>query len=198
MDQVLGNTEKFLPAAGKHWMISVYDPFTRFFGVGKYYNRLLDCVHPSPGLKVLDVGCGTGTLGNLLKRRWPTVDFTGVDPDPKALAIAARKLERFRQVTLEQGMGHRLPFAGSSFDIVVSSFVFHHMDMPVRLATSREVRRVLNIGGSFHVIDTDWNSHGVSARHSLREILLKAGFSPIEKWSGRHLLFGNITMFSAT
>ena len=44
--------------------------------------------------RVLDIGCGTGTLAVLIKRSHPEVEVVGLDPDPKALARAQQKADR--------------------------------------------------------------------------------------------------------
>lgn len=78
-----------------------------------------------PGQRVLDVGCGTGSLLVQLKRRYADVEAVGLDPDPRALARARRKgLRAGFSFQLDQGFADELPYADASFDRVVSSFMF--------------------------------------------------------------------------
>ena len=60
---------------------------------------LLDQATIKPGFRVLDIGCGTGTLAILIKSLHPGVDVVGLDPDPKALA---ERKEKRNELTLEK------------------------------------------------------------------------------------------------
>jgi ubiquinone/menaquinone biosynthesis C-methylase UbiE len=75
----------FLPAAGHDFLLPIYDPFTKLFGFDQARRVLLDQAALQPSHRVLDVGCGTGTLAVLIKRLYPSIDVVGLDPDPKAL-----------------------------------------------------------------------------------------------------------------
>jgi SAM-dependent methyltransferase len=82
---------RYLPAAGRDIFLPLYDPLTRLMGGERILRRLLDQASIKPNHRVLDVGCGTGTLAVLIKREHPGVDVVGLDPDPKALARARGK-----------------------------------------------------------------------------------------------------------
>ncbi|WP_242393230.1 class I SAM-dependent methyltransferase, partial [Anaeromyxobacter oryzisoli] len=77
----------------------------------------------------LDVGCGTGALLVALRREAKPARLVGVDPDPDMLAQAEPKL-RAAGVAAEllRGSADALPFPDGSFDVVVSSLMFHHLD----------------------------------------------------------------------
>ena len=75
----------YLPAAGHDVLLPLYDAITRLFGLERSRQWLLDRAELQPGHKVLDVGCGTGSLLVLLKRLHPHVEATGIDPDDKVL-----------------------------------------------------------------------------------------------------------------
>ena len=107
-----------------------------------------------PGARVLDVGCGTGTLAILTKRQHPDATVVGVDPDPKALAVAQRKgARRGVEVTFDQGYCQKLPYPDENFDVVLSSMMLHHLPRDVKRAMFGEVRRVLAPSGHFHAMD---------------------------------------------
>ena len=96
---------------------------------------------PAPG-RVLDVGCGTGALLRRLVARLPHAELAGVDPAPRMLAEARKRLNGVR---LEEAAAERLPFADASFDLVVSVMSFDHWaDQALGLA---ECARVLRPGG---------------------------------------------------
>ena len=144
----------FVPAAGHHWALPLYDPLVKLLRFDERRARLFQRVELRPGQDVLDIGCGTGTLAVALARRNPGVHVTGVDPDGKALAIARRKARRARvEVRLLLGRSEDLPYADASFDHVFSSFMFHHLDQHEKRATLRQVQRVLRPTGAFHMLD---------------------------------------------
>jgi len=199
----------YLPAAGRDWMLPLYDPFMRLFGGDSTRTALIDQAGLRPGHRVLDIGCGTGTLVALIKRLHPQVDVVGLDPDPKALARARRKAERSgAPVRFDQGYSDDLPYPDASFDRVLSSFMFHHLEPGVKDATLREVRRVLKPGGSLHLLDFGGPSsgaHGVLAHlfHSSRRLkgnfdggivalMARGGLANAREVSHRATLFGPV------
>src|SRR5690554_559034 len=144
----------YVPAAGVDWLLPLYDPLCRLLGAHRYRERLLDAADLRPGVRVLDLGCGTGALSLQAKARAPGIQLTGLDPDPKALARARAKAARAGvDVRFEQGFGDALPFRDASFDRVVSSLVFHHLTAQAKRDALREVARVLAPGGTLHVLD---------------------------------------------
>jgi ubiquinone/menaquinone biosynthesis C-methylase UbiE len=83
----------YLPATGNHWSLPLYDPLVKL-GADTARAALLDLAAVHPGHRVLDIGCGTGTLAVLIKRRHREVEVAGLDPDPRALSRARRKAEK--------------------------------------------------------------------------------------------------------
>ncbi|HET9532222.1 MAG TPA: class I SAM-dependent methyltransferase, partial [Blastocatellia bacterium] len=151
---MMEDSRTYLPAAGHDWMLPLYDPVVKLLGGDAARRTLLEQAVIRPGHRVLDIGCGTGTLVTLIKRLHPEVEVVGLDPDPKALARARLKSERTgASVQFDQGYADELPYADASFDRVLSSFMFHHLQRDVKEGTLREVRRVLKPGGSLHLLD---------------------------------------------
>ncbi len=144
----------YLPAMGRHWLLPLYDPFLWLLGADKPKRRLIEQAELKAGFRVLDVGCGTGSLAVLVKKSYPAVDVVAVDPDPSALSIAKRKANRARlAVEFDRGFSDHLPYPDRSFDRVFSSFMIHHLKADERAATLAEIRRVLKTGGSVHLLD---------------------------------------------
>ena len=122
---------------------------------GAFRERQLDLAHVTVGESVLDVGCGTGTLAIAAARRvGETGSVTGVDPSPELLARAGKKARRAHMpVTFETAGGESLPFPDASFDVVLSSLVFHHLPHAALRSSALEMRRVLKPGGRLLVVD---------------------------------------------
>jgi ubiquinone/menaquinone biosynthesis C-methylase UbiE len=157
----------YLPAAGRDWTLPLYDPFVRLLGGDAARAALLEQGALRAGHRVLDIGCGTGTLAVLIKRRYPEVEVVGIDPDPKALARAASKARRAAlSIQLDRGFADELPYAEGSFDRVFSSFMLHHVEGDAKAATLREVRRVLKPGARLHLLDFATSDSHTSGRMS--------------------------------
>jgi ubiquinone/menaquinone biosynthesis C-methylase UbiE len=204
----------FLPAAGRDWLLPLYDPFTRLVGFGGVHGALIEQAQLVAGQTVLDVGAGTGSLAVRIRREHPEVEVAALDPDPKALAIARKKAERAGvKVRFEQGYGDSLPFADASFDSVLSSMMFHHLDRTTKLGMLRDVRRVLRPGGSFHLADfgrSDEPQSGLLARllhHShqlddsadatIEALLADAGFADGALVAEHRTLLGRVARHAA-
>lgn len=153
--------EGYVPAAGRHWALPVYDLLAKALGADGARARLVEQASCAPGDRVLEIGCGTGSLLLAVKRAQPAADVVGLDPDPAALAMARRKAGRAGvALRLDQGLSQRLPYADGAFDRVLSSLMFHHLPPAAREQTLREARRVLGPGGRFHMVDLDGPAGG--------------------------------------
>ncbi len=195
----------YLPAAGHDWALPLYDPFVKLLGGDKARQALIaQAALPMVG-RVLDVGCGTGSLAVLLKQLHPQVHVVGLDPDPKALGRAGRKAKRASvSIQFDQGSADRLPYADASFDRVFSSFMFHHLRPDQRAKMLQEVSRVLVPGGSLHLLDFErpegasllgrllYSNHHLddNLERRILALLQQAGFSSGKKITTGALLFG--------
>lgn len=145
---------EFVPAAGRDVFLPLYDPIVRLMGFDSVRRELVSRADIEAGQRILDIGCGTGTLVLKLKRQYTAAQVVGLDPDAKALRRAHIKAARAGvSVELEQGFADELPYQSESFDRVFSSFMFHHLNKQERENMLREVLRVLKPGGSFHLVD---------------------------------------------
>ncbi len=205
----------YLPAAGHHWSLPLYDPLVKLLGGNAARALLLDQAAVRSRDRVLDIGCGTGSLAVLIKRRYPDVEVVGLDPDPRALARARRKGERTAlSIQLDQGFSDELPYPEGAFDRVFSSFMLHHLEATEKERTLREVRRVLKPGARFHLLDfaaPESDSAGRLARwlhssHRLKDnsdeqilsLMRQAGLADPKRIAGRALLVGHIAYYHAS
>jgi ubiquinone/menaquinone biosynthesis C-methylase UbiE len=160
----------YLPAAGRAWALPLYDPLVKLLGGDKARRALLDQADLGNAHRVLDIGCGTGTLATLIKRLHPNLEVVGLDPDPKALSRGRQKAGLAKiTIQFDQGFSDELPYPDRSFSRVFSSFMFHHLQAGQKEKTLQEVRRVLAPGGSLHLLDFEdsiAHPHGFLGRWS--------------------------------
>ena len=134
-------------------LAQLYDPLIRWFlREGTFKRALIEQARIADGHRVLDVGCGTGTLTLMVKETVPTAEVIGIDADPKILAIARRKA-RTAAIQFDEGSATALPYAGASFQRVVSSLMLHHLTTMQKEQALGEMLRVLEPGGELHVAD---------------------------------------------
>src|SRR6266508_1395794 len=98
--------EPYLKATGTDRLAPYYDLMARL-GMRERHlkGRVIDLAQLAPGRRMLDLGCGTGTLVLMARRRYPGATVIGVDGDPMILGIARRKAQRAGiPVQLDEGM----------------------------------------------------------------------------------------------
>src|SRR5277367_3705309 len=84
----------YIPALGKRWLLPLYDPFLWLLGADKVKQPLIEQAEIKSGFRVLDIGCGTGSMAILIKRTHLETEVVGIDPDPSALSLSKRKASR--------------------------------------------------------------------------------------------------------
>ena len=149
--------------------------------------------HLHPGLQLLDVGCGPGTITIDLAARVAPGDVTGI-------AAAGSPLEAARvdaaaadvgNVTFQVADAMALPFADASFDVVHAHQVLQHVPDPVGML--REMRRVCRPGGLIAARDSDyaamtWHPADLALTEWLALYEVTARASGGEPDAGRRLL----------
>ena len=207
----------YLPAAGRDIFLPLYDPLLKILGTERAREQLLAQAALRPTDRVFDLGCGTGTLAVMIKRRFPQVEIVGLDPDPKALARARKKAAREDlAIQFDEGFGDQLPYPAASFDRVFSSLMFHHLQAEEKENTLREVHRVLKPGGEFHMMDLEgpedtssgghkpgWFERLLHAHAQLREnsaakviaVMKEAGFADAAKVGRWKRLVGSVAYY---
>jgi len=146
---------KYVPALSFRVLTPLYDTFFKLTMREEMFKRcLVQEAVIQPGQRVLDLGCGTGTLTVMIKKAHPSSEVTGIDGDPQVLEIARRKAgEAGASIRFDEGMAYKLPYPDNSFDRVLSSMVFHHLTTKDKERTLSEIYRVLKPDGELHLAD---------------------------------------------
>jgi len=163
----------------------------------KFRQAALEVIDIEPGMNILDVGCGTGSLTIAAKRR-QGIDGTvvGIDPSSNMVNLAQDKAEKAQvEAAFQVGVIEKIDFPEDHFDLVLSSLMMHHLPDELKREGLLEVYRVLKPNGTLLIIELDPSAfslasliHGHSSQLSAelektRRYLESTGFDPIE--SGR-------------
>lgn len=126
------------------WYDSLFEPVNAgLMGMG------LKAFPVSQGMKVLDVGCGTGSQLMVYQQAGCTV--YGLDTSPAMLEIARGKLGSKADLRLADAMA--MPFEDDFFDLVLSTLVLHEMPPVARDGVLAEIKRVTKKEGRVLLID---------------------------------------------
>jgi SAM-dependent methyltransferase len=114
--------------------------------------------HLATGLRVLDVGCGPGTITVDLGRRVAPGEVVGIDAAAEVLVEAERHRQEagIANVRFAAGDVYALDHPDASFDVVHAHQVLQPLTDPV--AALRELLRVLKPGGILAVRDSDYGA----------------------------------------
>jgi ubiquinone/menaquinone biosynthesis C-methylase UbiE len=210
--------DRYIPALTYDRLTPLFDPCLRLTTRERAFKtRLLDQAAIEPGQRVLDLGCGTGTLAIWAKQHEPGAEVVGLDGDPAVLERGRRKAAGAGvDVRLDEGMSFDLPYEDASFDCVLSSLFFHHLMPDAKARTAAEVARVLRPGGQLHVADfgppTDpytWAAINVLRRFDgmantrdnvegrLPAIFTEAGLTDARERGRMRVAFGALWFYSA-
>ncbi len=137
---------------------SVYDVLVKtilFGGEKRLREAIIDLAQIRSGEKVLDVGCGTGTLAITAKMKsGPTVKVYGADAAPQMIEKAREKAAKANvDVDFQPGLVEAINFPDNSLDVVLSSFMVHHLPGELKQKAFAEIYRVLKPGGRLLVVD---------------------------------------------
>lgn len=143
-----------------HSWARYYDLVVNLISLGrekKFRQAALDLVEIKPGMNILDVGCGTGSLTIAAKQKQGQEgQVVGIDPSSNMVNLAREKAEkRGIQIDFQVGVIEKLDFPGDQFDLVMSSLMMHHLPDELKLAGLEEVQRVLKPGGQLLIIELD-------------------------------------------
>ena len=114
--------------------------------------------HLRPGMRLLDVGCGPGSITRGLAERLVPGQVIGLDLSKEALDGARRDAAArgLTNLQYEEGSVYQLRFPDASFDAVYAHQVLQHLRE--RRAALQEMLRVARPGGFVAVRDVDWGT----------------------------------------
>lgn len=146
---------KFAPAFISNFFTPLYDLILEQGGLGKsLQERIIKALDIIDGETILDVGCGTGGLLVMLKKKYSNSKIVGTDPDEKILELAREKVSKNDvDVQLLNAWSEKQPFKDGLFDIVISSLTFHHLPTEIKREALREVKRILKSDERFLLVD---------------------------------------------
>ena len=144
---------RYIPALSFKWLTPLYDPLLKWvMREETFKRRLIQQANIQPKMKVLDLGCGTGTLTLMLKKTYPEAEVTGPDGDGQVLDIAREK-SHGTNIQWDEGLASSLPYPDSVFDRVVTSLVIHHLVTDDKRRAFKEIYRVLKPSGELYALD---------------------------------------------
>jgi ubiquinone/menaquinone biosynthesis C-methylase UbiE len=195
----------------------IYDTLEPVLLLGKqaeYDKHIVSLLETDDSTRVLELGCGTGVLTRMIADRLNADaggTAIGIDAAGKMIKVA-RKKRAARNCIFEVMAAESLSYENDSFDAVVSSLFFHHVQMDLKEKTLSEAFRIMRPGGRLVIADmhvpTTWMgalvSHvsrwffmqpqiGENIRGVLPDLIEKAGFQRPEIVA---TYFGYIALFS--
>jgi len=128
----------------------IYNAMQSLMGAEKGRARIVrDHVRPFPGMRILDLGCGTAEILNALPA---DITYVGYDMSPEYIAAAQKKFPgrgTFHCRLLEQAEVSTL----EPFDLVLGLGVLHHLDDATARQFMAIAKAALNPGGRIYTVD---------------------------------------------
>lgn len=152
----MNNQKPFTPALGYKFLTPAYDLAIAALTREKTWrNSLTAIIDPKPGDRILDVGCGTGSLAIQLKQKEPGSHIIGIDPDPDVLGRAKSKAEKSSAVIEWENGFLTEEFSETRAPVtkVVSSLMFHQTSIIEKKNILHAMFSVLDKSGKLFIAD---------------------------------------------
>ncbi len=137
---------------------SLYDtlePLLLYGKQGEMNDHILELLSPVSSDRILDVGCGTGLLtkkiAGYLNHKEGGIAL-GIDAAGKMIETAREKRESVT-CKFDVAVAEELPYEDGTFDQVVSTFFFPHVNLELKEKALKEIFRTLKSGGQFILLD---------------------------------------------
>ncbi len=133
-----------------------YDFFATILGFGEpYYEKVASELPLKKGMSILDLGCGTESVGLAIAQHFGSeIAIHGIDLSKVQLGYAMEK-SRSKNFSFNfcRGSMDTLPYKDKSFDMVLTSVAFCETTAEVRKGAISEVARVIKSGDYFALVD---------------------------------------------
>jgi len=113
-------------------------------------NKTIEVLKPEKKLDIMDFGCGTGLFG--LEMADYARSLLGVDTSSGMLEVFDQKTDSAENIK-SQLVDLESETINMSFDLIVSSMAFHHLNQPEKMITT--LKNLLNAGGKLAIVDLD-------------------------------------------
>ena len=146
----------YTPPLRYNWLTPIYDTVIRALTrETAWRSALIQQIDPSPDDRILDVGCGTGTLAVELNKPVPEAEIIGIDPDTAALGRALAKVDpRTQSLRFWEGFLSELSLPLNwKPNKIVSSLVFHQTPETMKRELLFTMRDLLAENGEIHIAD---------------------------------------------
>lgn len=117
------------------------------FRYDRKYEFIKSKVNFKKGLKLLEIGCGTGELTRRLPN--PKISLIATDISPRLIEIAKKKIKN-KKVRFKVSSVENLKFKDNSFDVIIGNSILHHLNI---LSAVNELKRVLKNKGQIVFIE---------------------------------------------
>lgn len=138
-----------------------YDPITQYVLLPNenwVRQGLIEAVKVQPR-RILDLGCGTGSMALMLKKAFPDAEVIGLDLSPYMLVMSDYKATQAGlNLRWRHGKAEETGYPDASFDLVTASLLFHETPPAVTQAILQEAFRLLSVGGQMLVLDGNQNT----------------------------------------
>ncbi len=135
---------------------------------------IMELVGDANRKRVLDLGCGSGTLLALLAEENPDAEIYGVDPSERMVQGCVNRFREYPNVHIAIGSALRVPLPTDYVHYAVSNLALHHVPPEDRMGCAAELARVMRAGGRLIYADMFCDVDGpVDDPARARDIILK-------------------------
>lgn len=147
------------------------------------------------GIRVADIGCGSGTVPRLIAEAYPRSNVFGYDASPESIAVARSRAEHLANVKFHAYKAKEVPIE-PGFDLITTFDVIHDLSDP--LGALEHIRDALQPGGSYLMMEPNASSrleenlddhgallYGISTLHCMTQSLARNGAGLGAAWGAQ-------------